>query len=287
MRFGQGEYQYELVEGWGQLPSGWEFKEVAAIAVDSQDRVYAYHRGMRPVIVFSRSGDVIGSWGDGFLAEAHGMYIDASDQLFMVDRGGHTIEKCTSEGRKLLTIGEKYQCAPKYSNLPFNMPQGVATAPSGEIYVADGRRYSHAVHKFSADGKHLKSWGRQGNGPGEFGEPHSVWILPDGTVMVGDRGNDRIQYFTADGDFIRAWTGLEHPDHFYVAPDGTVYIAEIRTHTINIYSPDGKRLSRWGGQASHEPGQFFAPHGVWVDRHGDLYVSEVMKGRRVQKFARV
>jgi streptogramin lyase len=287
MRFGTGDFVYELVDDWGRLPEDWAFSQVAGVAVDSQDRVYAYHRGMRPVIVFSREGKVLSSWGDGLLAEAHGLYIDRHDNLFMVDRGAHTIEKCTPEGKVLLTLGEKYQSAPKHSNLPFNKPQGVATAPNGDIYVADGRRYNFSVHRYSADGQHLKSWGKQGAGPGEFAEPHSIWVLPDGTVMVGDRGNDRIQYFTPDGEFMREWTGLAHPDHFYVSPDGTVFVAEIRTHSVNIYSPDGKKLSGWGGQASKEPGQFFAPHGVWVDSHGDLYVSEVMQGRRLQKFARV
>jgi streptogramin lyase len=218
MRFGTGDFVYELVDDWGRLPEDWAFSQVAGVAVDSQDRVYAYHRGMRPVIVFSREGKVLSSWGDGLLAEAHGLYIDRHDNLFMVDRGAHTIEKCTPEGKVLLTLGEKYQSAPKHSNLPFNKPQGVATAPNGDIYVADGRRYNFSVHRYSADGQHLKSWGKQGAGPGEFAEPHSIWVLPDGTVMVGDRGNDRIQYFTPDGEFMREWTGLAHPDHFYVSP---------------------------------------------------------------------
>jgi DNA-binding beta-propeller fold protein YncE len=287
MRFGAGDFQYELVVGWGRLPRGWEFGQVASVAVDSQDRVYAYHRGMRPVIVFSREGAVLTAWGDGQLAEAHGMYIDPEDHVFLVDRGAHTIEKRTFGGDVLLTLGEKYQSAPKYSNLPFNRPQGVAIAPNGHIYVADGRRYNFCVHEFSAGGEHLKTWGKRGNGPGEFAEPHSIWVMPDGTIMVGDRGNDRIQYFSPDGHFIRQWTALEHPDHFFVAPDGTVFLTEIRTHSLNIYSPDGQKLSGWGGRPSQEPGQFFAPHGVWVDRHGDLYVSEVMQGRRVQKFTRV
>ena len=220
MRFGTDGFQYELVEGWGRLPEGWEFKEVAGVAVDSQDRVYAYHRGMRPIIVFSREGELLSAWGDGMLAEAHGMYIDEHDHLFLVDRGAHTIEKCTPEGKVLLTLGEKYQSSPKYSNLPFNRPQGVATARNGDIYVADGRRYNFCVHQFTASGQYVRSWGKKGSGPGEFAEPHSVWVLGDGTVMVGDRGNDRIQYFTPEGTFIRQWTALEHPDHFYVTADG-------------------------------------------------------------------
>ena len=43
---------YQVVEGWGQLPEGWEFTQVAGVAVDSQDRIYVYNRGEHPMIIF-------------------------------------------------------------------------------------------------------------------------------------------------------------------------------------------------------------------------------------------
>ena len=54
MRYGSGDYQYELVEDWGELPQGFEWHQVAGVAVDSGDNVYAYNRsahqddGLRP-----------------------------------------------------------------------------------------------------------------------------------------------------------------------------------------------------------------------------------------------
>ena len=45
---GSGEYRYEVVEGWGKLPDGWTFKEVAAVAIDSKDQVYCFTRGDHP-----------------------------------------------------------------------------------------------------------------------------------------------------------------------------------------------------------------------------------------------
>ncbi len=56
MSIGGGELRFEVVEGWGQLPEGWVFKQVAGVAVDSKDRVYALNRGEHPVIVFDREG---------------------------------------------------------------------------------------------------------------------------------------------------------------------------------------------------------------------------------------
>lgn len=285
-RFGRGEFQYELVEGWGVLPAGWELRQVAGVACDSRDHVHLFHRGMHPVIEFTPAGDVVRGWGDGLLAEAHGLHIDRADNLYLVDRGAHTIEKYSPYGTRTLRIGERFQSSPKHSDRPFNLPQGVAVAPAGDIYVADGK-YNNAVHRFSADGAHLQSWGGHGSGPGQFDEPHGAWVLPDGEVMIADRGNDRIQFFTPDGRFTRAWTNIEHPDHLYVSPDGTVYLTEIDSQSVVILDADGRELCRWGGHNSYEPGLFWGAHGIWADSRGDLYVSEVQRGRRVQKFRRV
>ena len=41
---GSGDFRYEVIEGWGKLPDGWTFKEVAAVAVDKKDQVYCFTR---------------------------------------------------------------------------------------------------------------------------------------------------------------------------------------------------------------------------------------------------
>ena len=64
---GSGEHRYRVVENWAKLPEGWEFKDVAAVAVDSKDHVYAFNRGEHPIIVFDRAGNFLRSWGEGGL----------------------------------------------------------------------------------------------------------------------------------------------------------------------------------------------------------------------------
>ena len=43
-----GDRLYDLVQGWGELPEGWRWGQVAGLAVDSQDRVHVYTRTEHP-----------------------------------------------------------------------------------------------------------------------------------------------------------------------------------------------------------------------------------------------
>jgi hypothetical protein len=60
-----GAHRYRVVENWAKLPDGWEFRDVAAVAVDSKDRVYVFNRGQHPVIVFDRDGNFMRVLGPG------------------------------------------------------------------------------------------------------------------------------------------------------------------------------------------------------------------------------
>ncbi|MBT4073974.1 MAG: hypothetical protein HOE75_09860, partial [Chloroflexi bacterium] len=89
---GSGDYRYELVEGWGQLPDGWEFKQVAAVAVDDNDEVYVFSRGGHPVTVFDKDGTFIRSFGEGDFPSAHGICWGENDTVWLVDNGDHTVK---------------------------------------------------------------------------------------------------------------------------------------------------------------------------------------------------
>jgi|DewCreStandDraft_2_1066082.scaffolds.fasta_scaffold00190_2 hypothetical protein len=289
MPIGAGVRQYEFVEGWPRLPEGWTLGQVAGVAVDSQDHVYVFHRGLHPVIIFDRDGRYLAHWGDEFLQDAHGLYIrreNGQDFIYLVDRARHVVEKCTTDGRVVLRIGTPGQ--PGAPGQPFNRPTDVAVAPNGDIYVSDG--YGNArVHHFAPDGRLMRSWGEPGNGPGQFNLPHSVWVDtrgPEPLIYVADRENLRLQVFTPAGEFVRELPGFRRPTDLYIDPEGYLYIAELRSR-VSILGPRDEPVATLGGEESHAPGQFVAPHGVWTDSQGDLYVCEVLAGQRVQKFRRV
>lgn len=281
---GAGKHTYEVAEGWGRLPAGWKLGWIAAVAVDSADRVYVYSRSEHPMIVFDREGNFLKSWGEEVLKDAHGIFIDGQDVVYCVERQTHCMRKLTCEGELLMTVGTPDRQGAEGE--PFRLPTDIAFDSRGDMYISDG--YGNArVHKYTAAGERLKSWGRPGQGPGEFDLPHCVRVDRHDRVLVADRANNRIQFFDTEGKYLMEWGGFNHPDTLFIDGEDIVYVAEL-DQRVSILTFEGKRLAQWGsGQRSDAPGEFLGcPHGIWADSRGDLYVSEVQTDGRLQKFVR-
>jgi DNA-binding beta-propeller fold protein YncE len=276
---------------WAKLPAGWSFFEIADIATDSRDRVFVFCRGEHPVMVFSRDGSFLFSWGEGLFKRAHGITIGPDDNLYCVDDLDHTAKKFTPEGKLLLTVGTPGKPAAFQGGSPFNQPTKVALEPgTGAFYVSDG--YGNArVHKYSAEGELLFSWGRSGSDPGEFNLVHSICTDRQGRVYVADRESHRIQVFDDTGRYITQWNNLHRPCGFFIT-QGDPQLAIIGqippSLKVNIRYPNlgaritihdlaGKRLASIGDVNPGEelPAQFLAPHGIAADSRGDIYIGEV------------
>lgn len=287
MAFGSGKYTYEVVAGWGKLPSGWHFGWIPAVGCDSKDNVYVYSRSEHPLVIFDRDGNFLDVWGEDVLQDAHGIFIDKDDNVFCTERNTHCVHKFDRTGKLLMTIGTPGTPGARPGD-PFNLPTDLVVAPNGDLYISDG--YGNArVHHYSADGKLLNSWGEPGSGPGQFDLSHCVRIDRHNKLWVCDRNNSRIQMFDLAGNYLGEWANLAHPDQVYFDPhDDVVYIAEL-DQQVSIYTLDHQLLTQWGGGVrSEKPGEFLAcPHGIWADSRGDLYVSEVQADGRLHKYVRV
>jgi DNA-binding beta-propeller fold protein YncE len=260
---GTGDFVYDVFRPWGTLPPGRSFGLISHVAVDSKDRVYFYQRKDPPILVFDGHGNFVDGWGDGRLRDAHGIYIGPDDHIYACNRDEHEVLKLTPEGRIVLTLGQRGRPS---LQAPFNHPADVAVARNGEIYVADGYGNS-AIHRFSAEGKHLASWGSPGAGRGQFTTPHGIWIDARDRVLVADRENNRVQLFSPEGDFYGEWADFYHPMDIYVDRAGTVYVTD-QIPRITMCSAEGKMLAR-GRPVT------MGAHGVWGDSRGDLYLAEV------------
>ena len=161
------EPHFEACEGWGVLPDGWRFVEVAGVATDSHDRVFVFNRGDHPVIIFDRDGRFIDSWGENLFGRPHGITIGPDDAVYCTDDLDHTVKMFTPEGEPVGMLG-KSGCpsdtgatSMDYRTIcragpPFHYPTNLALAADGSMYIADG--YGNAcVHRYSPGGSHLAS----------------------------------------------------------------------------------------------------------------------------------
>ncbi|MBN1248951.1 MAG: NHL repeat-containing protein, partial [Anaerolineae bacterium] len=181
----------------------------------------------------------------------------------------HQVWHLSPSGEILHTWGS-YGTAPGQ----FNEPCDVAVDALGDVYVAD--TWNHRVQKFTAEGEFLLSWGRlaevDGNdasGWGAFFGPRGVAIDSQGAVLdatgggggettgtsviyVADTGNDRIQAFDSEGQFLRVFGSsgdglgqLDEPVGLAVGADGLVYVADTWHRRIQVFDPNGLPLQAW------------------------------------------
>jgi DNA-binding beta-propeller fold protein YncE len=273
-----GGAAYHLVPDFPRLPDGWSLGAVSGVATDSTGNVLVFHRGEHPILVFDQRGKFLRSFGDGMFASAHGLRVDAKDNIWVTDNANHTVTKFSHDGKALMTLGENNVAGEDAAH--FNKPTDIAVASNGDFYIADGYGNSRVV-KFNKEGKFLMAWGKKGAGLGEFNLPHAVRLDAAGHVYVGDRENDRIQVFDANGRFLRQFGGCA-PFGLFITPDQTLFVADGRANRILKMNLDGKVLASWGTTGAG-PGNFQLPHGLTVAGDGAVYVSEIT-GKRVQKF---
>jgi len=297
---GSGAYRYRRAESWPTMPGGWAFECTSAVTVDPSGLVWVLSRNRHhPVSAWQADGKFVTAWGAGlFSDQPHGIAAAADGTIWIVDRDWHVATRFTPDGQLLQSLGRKLAPSPTCDGRvvrarPFNMPTNLALAPDGQIYAADGYG-NHKVHRFSADGTLLGSWGRQGTGPGEFALVHDIALDSCGRVFVCDDENDRIQIFDRGGVYLEEWR-FANPSGICIRGD-VVYVSELQPFRddrigpgrcrVSLWSLDHKLLADWCGTDSETCDLMLGGHALAVDDAGSIYVAEVSSGQ-VTKFVRV
>jgi DNA-binding beta-propeller fold protein YncE len=136
--------------------------------------------------------------------------------------------------------------------------------------------FSQEVYKFEL------MWGSQGTGDGQFYHPSGLAVDSSGNVYVADTGNNRIQKFDLDGNYITKWGSYGTGDGQFSTPSdvavdslGNVYVADTDNHRVQKFDSDGKSNAKWDIPITDGP--FFAfPSGVATDLFRNVYVANLM-----------
>ena len=165
-------------------------------------------------------------------------------------------------------------------------PEGVCVLRDGRIVVGD--THYHRVVVFAPDGKSFKTFGKEGQGPGEFIYPVAVAKDAQENLYIAEYGsNDRVQKFTSDGKFLLAFGSFgTNPGQFQrpsglVWRDGKIYAADAFNNRIQVFTDDGKFLKIL--DSVEQPLALQLPYDLKLGTDDVLYAIEYGAGR-VTKF---
>ena len=296
---------------FGQLPDNRQWGGVIAVTPGADGKsIWAFERcggnclnsDLPPVLHFDPAGKLIASFGAGMFVFPHGIAVDKDGNVYVVDGEGKNgkgqiVVKFSPEGKVLMTLGHPGMAgdAPGF----FNRPTAIAIAPDGTLFVADGHGpgSNARIVKFTADGKFIKAWGKEGTGPGEFDVPHGIALDSQGRVFVADRSNSRIQIFDPEGKFLAEWRQFGRPSAVFIDKDDTLYVADSQTEDKTGCTPDpGCRRGIRIGSAKDGTVKYFIPRpnpkddtsggeGVAADASGNVFGAENV-GKGLRKYAK-
>jgi DNA-binding beta-propeller fold protein YncE len=271
-----------------------------------------------PILKFDPSGKLVKSFGSGMVAFPHGIYVDREGNVWVTDgadnapqaaRGGgagagrgapgdaprplgvaagatlgHQVFKFSPDGKLLLTIGKPGGTVDP--NDCCYQPNDVVVLGNGDIIVSQGHGAGKSeILQFTKDGKLIKRWGKNGSAPGDFSTPHAIALDSAGRLFVGDRGNNRIQVFDPQFNFVAEWPQFSRPSGVYIRND-MLYVADSESASVARDRQGWLRGIRMGSVKDGKVTAFIpdpdekatgtsAAEGVAVDAAGVVYGAEV------------
>jgi tripartite motif-containing protein 71 len=242
---------------WGSSGSGTgQLNSSAGIATNSTGYVYVADTSNHRIQVFTPGGGFVQAWnksgggsgnGTGEFNAPGDIAVNSSGYVYVADTLNNRIQVLGPDGGFLQAWG-KAGWKTGSGNGEFYYPQGVTTNSSGYVYVADTN--NHRIQVFTPGGVFVRAWnksgGGSGNGTGEFDSPRGIAISGNGNVFVADRGNNRIQLFTPDGEYTGEWGSggfgpgdLLGPSGIDTDPDGSVYVADTSNNRVQKFTRSG------------------------------------------------
>ena len=254
-------------------------------ATDAAGRLLVADPGTPGVHLFDlakKSHDVLRGPSRLRMRSPVGVDADAAGNIYATDSALGRIYVFDREGRFTRFIGEMK------TEGYFKRPTGLAVdRVRRRIYLTD--TLHHSVYVMSTDGRIERSWGRRGEGPGDFNFPTAV-ALADDRVFVLDSMNFRVQVFTPDGEYLDSFGRAANEPGGFFRPKGLavdavnkrVLVVDAMFEVVQAFSYDGK-LAWAFGHGGTAPGEFNLPAGVWVQPDGRILVADSYNGR-IQTF---
>ncbi|UCE41036.1 MAG: 6-bladed beta-propeller [Candidatus Aminicenantes bacterium] len=117
-----------------------------------------------------------------------------------------------------LCIGDN----PDDENYMFSTIGGVMVDIDEDIIVIDEKEV--VIKVFDKSGKHLRTFGKRGGGPGEFNTASRILLKGRRDIVVLDRGNNRLSYYSKEGKCLKEIPLGKHSSISRAKPDSRGYV---------------------------------------------------------------
>jgi tripartite motif-containing protein 71 len=279
--------EYELVNEWGSegnedgqfvRPHDLDFSP-------TEDKLYIVDRDNNRIQVFDKNGTFLFKWGeegegDGEFTLPYGLDVDREGNVWVADRGNNRIQEFDPNGNFLLSFGSEGEEEGEFRELRH---VGVDDKLK-RVYAVDSE--NHRIQIFDINGTFIKSSGTLGNASGQFNVPVTLVIDSKGDLFINERGNERVQKLSAEGDPILMWgsrgpgqSQFCHSEHLAIDKFDNIYVADPQSDpgcsleaSIKKFDNNGKFITSWrvlpAGDSEADPEH------LAVDSDGNVYLSE-------------
>src|SRR4051794_34445056 len=171
---GEGEYKYEAIHNWPQLPDKYTWQTTHDVAFDKAGNLYVIHEGHKDkkdhpaIFVFDADGKFIRAFGKEFQGGGHGLEVhEESGEEFLYVTGYQALKKFAKLTFKGDTVWVGH--APMESGIYAKdedkstkagmkrdrfQPTNIAFCPNGKgFYLADGYG-AYVIHMYDENGKY-------------------------------------------------------------------------------------------------------------------------------------
>ena len=261
------------------------------VTINSKQQLLVTDGNGTCVSILTPDGEKIKTFGTkrsekGQLHNAFGVAVDKDDNIYVLDCDNHRIQKFSTEGKFLATVGYGY------IKQQFHSPVGITyNRKDNYLYIAD--QCNHQIQVLNTDLTLVRSFGTNGSRDGQFNFPFNIAFDDKNKLYVTDKFNDRVQVLTTEGKFLRAFSQkangekLSRPWAIAIDSSNTVYVSEngqhnseeeYEQHCVSVFTSQGHYITTFGGEGSEE-GLFKKIFGLFIDDNDTIIVSDQENGR--------
>ena len=233
--------------GLGKFPGGGR-----NVTVDGNGNVWVGDMPSFRAQVFSPQGQFLfavpqqgGDPPEGGFNQPRGVSVDSAGNVYVTDTHNWRVQKFAPNGTFLQQWGSRGGGA--YS---FNYQRGISVDLRDDAFVLADTD-NHKIKKYSSSGEFLWGIGGFGTNLGQFRNPHSLDVGPNGTIAVADTQNQRVVLVSPDGQplssFGSAGSGngqFRFPRSVVWDTDGTLWVSDSLRGDVQHFTSGGAFLGR-------------------------------------------